>query len=127
MPVAPMTSASISISISKTDSNAPGSRVRRSAGSGSDHMHQNLHFSATWIEERTESLLHNRIRFDTSCDDFLDREFAARNHGDRARPHRSLETPGRLDGDVLQRPQRGIHERLFYVQAGLHNSPVVAP
>src|ERR1700733_1059093 len=93
---------------------------------GSDHMHQNLHFSATWIEERTESLLHNRFRFDTSCDDFLDREFAARNHADHARPHRHLETPGRLDGDVLQRPQRGIHDRLFYVQARLHNSPVVA-
>ena len=51
---------------------------RRGAGDAgvepvSDHVHQNFHFLAAWIEERTETFLDDRFWLDSPRDDFFDR------------------------------------------------------
>src|SRR6185437_14888100 len=108
IPVAPTTRATISM----CPTPSAALLVR------STHLDHDLHFLTAGVQQREKALFDDVFGFDAASDDFLDRQLAARNHADDARPHRHFVAPGRLDGNVLQRPQGGIDEGLLDVQAG---------
>ena len=68
-----------------------------------------------------EALLDHVLGLDGGGDDLLDGKEARRDHAGDAGPDRRGIAPGRLERDVLQRPEHGVDRGGTHVQADLHD------
>src|SRR5438128_433200 len=104
----------------------PFSFARGSAARASRHLDEHLHLVAGRVEQGREALVDDVVRLDLRRYDLVHRIDAALDHADDPGPHRHVIAPGRLEGDVLRRPQSRIDARLLHMQADLGNRAMVA-